>query len=148
MVRIPFMVTSIVAALLAGTYVLGSRPDGLRAEPKWRAILEPVAGGTLRGGAMVEAKGPESAHFTITIRNATPNTNLAWHMHSGTCASPGGVVGSGYPELHAGPGGTAEAAITLAIAPPASGSYLVQVHGPTGAPISCGELKPIGEGKP
>jgi hypothetical protein len=144
MVRIPFMVTSIVAGLLAGTYVIGSHPDGPRVEPKWRAILAPVGEGKVRGGAMLEAKGPESTRFTITIRDATPNTSLAWHLHSGTCASPGGVVGSGYPELHAGPGGTAEAAITLAVPPPASGTYVIQVHGPTGAPISCGDLKPIG----
>ncbi len=97
---------------------------------------------------MVEAKGDESTRFTITIRDATPNTGLAWHMHSGSCASPGGVVGAGYPELHAGPGGTAEAAVTLAISPPASGNFIIQVHGPTGAPISCGELKPIGESRP
>ena len=124
---------------------LGSNPDGSRAD-KWRAILEPVGDGKVRGGAMVEAQGDESTHFTITIRNAAPNTGLAWHLHSGTCAAPGGVVGAGYPELHSGPGGTAEAAVTLAVSPPTSGNYVIQVHGPTGAPISCGALKPIGEG--
>lgn len=146
MLRIPFMVKSIAAALLAGTYVVGTTPEGLRLDPKWRAILEPVSGAKVRGGAMVEAKGDQSTRFTITIRDATPNTSLAWHLHSGTCASPGGVVGSGYPELHAGPGGTAEAAVTLEVAPPSSGNFVIQVHGPTGAPISCGQLRPIGEG--
>lgn len=143
MVRIPLMVKAFAAAVVAGTYFLGTNPDGARAD-KWRAILEPVPGAKVRGGAMVEAKGGESTRFTITIRDATPNTGLAWHMHSGTCAAPGGVVGSGYPELHAGPGGTAEAAVTLAISPPTSGGFVIQVHGPTGAPISCGELRPIG----
>jgi hypothetical protein len=148
MVRIPLMVKSIAGALLAGTYFLGTSPDGSRADSKWRALLEPIGGGKVRGGAMVEAKGDESTRFTITIRDATPNTGLAWHMHSGSCASPGGVVGAGYPELHAGPGGTAEAAVTLAISPPTSSGFIIQVHGPTGAPISCGELKPIGESRP
>lgn len=145
MVRIPLMVKAFAAAFIAGAYVLGINPDGSRAD-KWRAILEPVGDGKVRGGAMVEAKGDES-RFTITIRDATPNTGLAWHMHTGTCAAPGGVVGSGYPELHAGPGGTAEAAVTLAISPPTSGNHVIQVHGPTGAPISCGALRPIGDNK-
>ena len=93
---------------------------------------------------MVEAKSAESARFTITIRNAPPGTSLPWHMHTGSCAAPGGPVGTGYPEQKVGPGGTAEAAVTLNVAPPSTGSYLVQVHGPTGTPTSCGDLKPIG----
>ena len=142
------MMKSIAVALLAGTYSLGTTPDGSHGDSRWRAILVPIGGAKVRGGAMVEAMGDESTRFTITIRDATPNTGLAWHMHSGTCAAPGGVVGGGYPELHAGPGGTAEAAVTLAVGPPASGNHVIQVHLPTGAPISCGELKLIGASQP
>jgi hypothetical protein len=149
MVRIPFMMKALVAAALAGTYVLGSTVhSGVVREGKWRAILEPLGGGSVRGGAMLEAKSAESTRFTITIRNATPGASLPWHLHTGTCAAPGGVVGSGYPDLHVGPGGTAEAAVTLSVTPPSSGNYVVQVHSPTGTPISCGDLKPIGENKP
>jgi hypothetical protein len=144
MVRLPYMLTTIAAAVLAGTYVLGTTPDHASADPKWRALLTPAAGSKVRGGAIAEARGSDSTRFTITIRDAAPDATYAWHMHSGTCASPGAVVGSGYPELHSGPGGTAEAAVTLPVAPPSSGSYLVQVHGPTGTPISCGELKAVG----
>jgi hypothetical protein len=136
------MLKPIAAVFFAGTTLLG--PPGTSADAKWRAILEPLAGSKVRGGTMVEAKGPASTHFTITIRDAAPNTTLAWHMHSGTCAAPGPVVGSGYPELHSGPGGTAEAAVTLAVAAPAAGNFLVQVHDPAGTPISCGALKAIG----
>jgi len=144
MLRLPYMLTTIAAAVLAGTYVLGTAPGHRAAEPKWRALLDPAAGSKVRGGAIAEARGADSTRFTITIRDAAPNATFAWHMHSGTCASPGGVVGSGYPELHSGPGGTAEAAITLGVTPPATGSYLIQVHGPTGTPISCGELRIVG----
>lgn len=148
MVRIPFMVKTLVAAVLAGAYVLGRSAGEEQGSGKWRALLEPVGGATVRGGAMVEAKGEQSTRFTITIRNAPPGNTLAWHMHSGTCAAPGAVIGSGYTELRSGPGGTAEAAVTLSVAPPAGGSFVIQVHGQTGAPISCGDLKPIGENKP
>jgi len=146
MLRIPLMAKAMMAVLLAGTYVIGSKPNRPTADARWRAILEPLAGSKVRGGVTVEAKGTESTRFTITIRDAAPNASLAWHMHSGTCANPGSPVGSGYPELHVGPGGTAEAAVTLSVAPPGTGDYLVQVHGPTGAPISCGALKSIGAG--
>ena len=144
MPRVPFMVKSLVVAVLAGLSMGASPADPSQVGTKWRAILEPAGGGKVRGGAMVEAKGDGSTRFTITIRDATPNATLAWHMHSGTCASPGGVVGSGYPELHSGPGGTAEAAVTLQVPAPGSGDFVVQVHDPSGAPISCGELKRIG----
>ncbi len=145
MVRLPYMLTTIAAAVLAGTYLIGAPSGHPPFEAKWRALLVPAAGSKVRGGAIAEAKGADSTRFTITIRDAAPNATFAWHMHSGTCASPGGVVGSGYPELHSGPGGTAEAAVTLAVSPPASGNYLVQVHGPTGTPISCGDLKSVGD---
>ena len=142
------MLRVILGTMLAGSYALATPPRTDQGNAKWRAILEPVGGGTVRGGAMVEAKGGQSTRFTITIRNATPGATLAWHMHSGTCVAPGGVIGTGYPELRSGPGGTAEAAVTLSVAPPGSTGFIIQVHGPTGAPISCGDLKAIGENRP
>jgi hypothetical protein len=135
------MLIPIAGAALAGVLLV----DQGQANPRWRAILEPVSGQTTRGGAMVEARGDESTRFTITIRNAPENTTLTWHMHTGTCAAPGGVVGAGYPELRVGPGGTAQAAVTLAISPPVSGDHIIQVHGAGGAPISCGDLRPLGQ---
>ena len=101
MLRAPSMIKSLAAVLLAGTYVLGTTPDQLETgaqdaarDPRWRAILDPIGGGTVRGGAMVEAKANQGTRFTITIRNAPANTTLPWHMHSGTCSAPGDVVGS------------------------------------------------------
>ena len=152
MLRVPFMIKGLAAALLAGTYVLSTSPDLLETDSqapggsqRWRALLEPTGGGTVRGGAMVEVKGEEGLRFTVTVRNAPANTTLPWHMHAGTCAAPGDVVGSGYPELNVGPGGTAEAAVTLKVAAPTTGAFVIQVHSPTGAAISCGDLKLIGE---
>ena len=66
-------------------------------------------------------------------------------MHTGTCASPGPVEGSGYPALPVGAGGVAQAAVTLSVAPPASGDHIIQVHGAGGTVVSCGELRAVGE---
>lgn len=124
---------ALAAGLLANA---GSAPA-----PKWRAILEPAGNSQVRGGATAEAKDG-STHFIISIRNAPPNSSLAWHMHTGTCASPGGIQGSGFPALQVGPGGTAQAAVTIAVAPPETGSYIIQVHGGGGV-VACGELKAV-----
>ncbi len=128
-----------IAALVAVGMLNGASGSAA----KWRAILEPVGGATVRGGATAEATG-DSTHFVITIRGGAPNTSLAWHMHTGTCASPGQLQGSGYPPLKVGPGGTAQAAVTLAVASPDGGSRIIQVHGAGGNVVSCGELKPVG----
>jgi len=132
--------TNPATALLAAGVLAGAVVPAA----KWRAILEPVGDSRVRGGATAEAKG-ESTHFIISIRDGAPNSSLTWHMHSGTCSSPGGVVGSGYPALRVGPGGTAQAAITLAVSPPTGGSHIIQVHGSGGDVVSCGELKQVGE---
>jgi len=91
MTRVGLMLIPIAGAAVAGALLLGGHQAD-QAGPRWRAILEPVAGQSTRGGAMVEARGDESTRFTITIRNAPENATLAWHLHSGTCAAPGDVV--------------------------------------------------------
>ena len=133
------MMTLIASLALAGVLAAGTPSPAA----KWRAILEPVGDSRVRGGATAEAKG-ESTHFIITVRGGIAGSPLAWHMRAGTCAAPGGIIGSGYPELQVGPGGTAQAAITLPVPPPNEGSHIIQVHGPGGGVVSCGELKPIG----
>ncbi len=126
------------AAILAGGLMIGAPANN-----KWRALLEPVGNATVRGGATAEAKGEGSTHFIISIRNGTPNTTLTWHMHSGSCANPGGVEGSGYPTLQVGTGGVAQAAVTLSVAPPATGGHIIQVHGAGGTVVACGELRGV-----
>jgi len=128
----------------AAAYVPGP-PD-----PRWRAILEPVGGTKVSGGVTVEAKGADSSKFTVAIRGAPANSTLIWHMHSGKCTGPGAPVGAptSYPVLRAGPGGTAEAAVTLPVAPPGSGDFVILIHLPTGTPAACGELKALGEAAP
>jgi hypothetical protein len=126
------------AVLLTAGVVAGAAPPFA----KWRALLEPVGNSTVRGGATAEAVAEGSTHFIISIRNGTPNTTLNWHMHTGTCASPGGVVGSGYPSLQVGAGGIAQAAVTLSVPAPSTGSHIIQVHA-GGAIVACGEFRSV-----
>jgi hypothetical protein len=127
-----------VAVLVTVGTLIGGAP----APAKWRALLEPVGSATVRGGATAEAKGETETHFIVSIRNGTPGTTLNWHMHTGTCAAPGGVEGSGYPPLQVGAGGIAQAAVTLSVAPPATGSHIIQVHS-GGSVVACGALRSV-----
>ncbi len=129
--------TKSAAAMLAAGILIAAAPPAA----KWRALLEPVGSASVRGGATAETQG-DGTHFIISIRNGPPNSTLNWHMHTGTCASPGGVEGSGYPVLQVGAGGVAQAAVTLAVPAPATGSHIIQVH-QDGTVVACGEFRAV-----
>ena len=155
------MLKGIFAALIPTAWLLGVTTDA-----RWSAKLQPQNGAKVSGTAVVEARGADSTRFTVSIRGATSNTSLKWHMHNGKCSEEGSIVGSetSYPELQPGGGGTAESMVVLPIAPPASGTFSIQVHGAAKAGggsepgstntagamgvgkslVACGELKPLG----
>ena len=116
----------------------------------------------MSGTATVEAKGADSTLFTVSVKGAASIATLNWHMHKGKCSEAGSIVGTptAYPELKPGTGGSAEAMVTLPVAPPAGGTFSIQVHRPAAggegaapsdgagamgskATVACGELKPL-----
>lgn len=151
----------IVTALIPTAYLLG-----ITADARWTATLQPQNGTKVSGTAVVEARGADSTRFSVSIRGATPNTSLKWHLHNGKCTEDGTVVGieTSYPELKPGGGGTAESMVVLPVAPPSSGAFSIHVHGPAKAgggsgsaaaysagsmgmdksTVACGDLKPLG----
>jgi hypothetical protein len=152
------MLKGIAAVLFSATYLFGVSSDA-----RWSASLQPQNGAKVSGTATVEAKGADSTRFTVSVKGAAPNATLAWHMHNGKCTEEGSIVGTptDYPELKPGSSGSAEAMVTLPVAPPAGGTFSIQVHRPAaggegGAPsagasamgskatVACGELKPLG----
>ena len=151
------MLKGIAAALFSATYLLGVSSDA-----RWSATLQSQNGSKVSGTATVEAKGADSTQFTVSIKGAAPSTTLNWHMHNGKCSEAGTIVGAqtAYPELKPGTSGTAEAMVTLAVAPPSGGTFSIQVHRPAAggeggaakdagamgskATVACGELKPLG----
>lgn len=123
---------------------LGLAALSLAGAPLWRATLEPKDGSTVRGTATVEAVGTDSSRATVQITGAKSGSTVAWHIHNGACAAPGPVFGSAsaYPVLKVGSDGSAQATVTLAGAPPASGTYSVSVHKSAAdmTPVACGAL--------
>ncbi|WP_411282139.1 hypothetical protein [Gemmatimonas sp.] len=113
----------------------------------WNATLQSMAGTKVAGTA--SAMAGTSAGTTmaeVTISGAPANGEHPWHIHSGTCASGGGIVGpaTDYMPIKADASGNGKSMATVNIAAPTSGDYHVNVHmSPTDMKtiVACGDLK-------
>ncbi len=113
----------------------------------WAAAVKGTAGMKLHGSASV--KGTEDGKQTMVdfkIKNDVAGSVRPWHIHSGSCAKTGGVVGGGasYPPITINAKGTGEGKATLAMMVPDTGSYYVNVHESAanmGHSVACGDLK-------
>lgn len=97
------------------------------------------------GVARARVIGGEST-INVTIRGATPGAVHPWHLHDGSCASGGGIVGPAYAytPLTIGADGTANGSAkvtgTLSEAKP----YHVNVHASASelsTIVACGDIK-------
>jgi hypothetical protein len=67
-------------------------------------------------------------------------SEFAAHVHRGVCAEGGPVAAALNPVVPAMPG-TGSSTTTLETAEvPANEPLFVQIHGPSGAPIACGDI--------
>ena len=136
-------------AALAGVSLVGLPGLG---DKEWKATLSARNGSQIEGTADVEAKSADSTKMDIEVKQAVASATYAWHMHSGSCAANGPVVGAmdAYPKLTTDDKGSADLEVTLAVPAPSSGEYSVHVHAPSadtaaaGASVACGDLKPVG----
>lgn len=115
--------------------------------PMWQGEIRPEGGTSVTGTAMVmpaAASGQTAA--TVTLSGAPANGTHPWHLHSGTCAAKGPIVGppAAYTPLTVDANGAARLEATLPFATPATGSYSVNIHmSPTqmGMIVGCADLK-------
>jgi hypothetical protein len=110
----------------------------------WNATLRPQNNSGVGGTAKLQTAVAASA-VTVTISGAMPNAHLPWHIHSGTCATGGPIVGSAsaYPPLHVAANGTATATTSIGVALNEEQKYHVNVHKSDtemNVIISCGDL--------
>lgn len=119
----------------------------------------PISGKTGDWAASLTARNNSSVHGTagvqsavvgaavhISISGATPGAVHPWHVHSGSCANSGGVIGSvgDYSVLTVGADGTASATVTIGAPLTEGNAYSVNVHrsvSELGTIIACGDLK-------
>lgn len=125
------------AAAVAFTAVL--------APMKWTAHLSPMAGSKIEGTATVTPDGANKMTITITVAGGEKGQVLPWHVHTGKCATGGGVYGpaAAYKPIELDPYGAAKITVTIPAASPESGDYHVNIHKSSsdmGTIVSCGDL--------
>ncbi len=116
---------------------------------EWRATIlsNDVLHWSVTGAATVrEISGNNAFTASISLRNDLTGTARPWHVHAGTCADAGGIVGedAAYPRLSIGTDGAAAATVMIrgaALDP--EQPYHVNVHESNAqftTLIACGDL--------
>jgi hypothetical protein len=107
----------------------------------WTANLQPVG---VRGEVTVDSPTTGEAKVTIALKGGAPSTEYPWHVHAGTCATGGAIVGGAdrYAGLSVGAEGTSTGSATVR-ALDGTKEYHVNVHRSRAdmTVISCGNLK-------
>jgi hypothetical protein len=112
---------------------------------EWSATLASMNNSNVRGSVTAKS-AVAGAGVTINITGAQSGARHPWHVHRGTCANSGSIVGGAdeYPVLEPGSAGTATASANIEVALSEDSQYSVNVHrSPTelGAIIACGDLR-------
>ena len=109
----------------------------------WDANLSPRANSGVSGSAAARSTLVNSG-ASVRIWGAQSGARHPWHVHTGTCASGGPILGaaSAYPVLAVGSNGGATASASLDVALSEGQSYHVNVHRSPAdmSVISCGDL--------
>jgi hypothetical protein len=111
------------------------------------AMTDTTAGaGQVSGTATVTAgMGADQTSAEITVSGLAGGNTYPWHVHSGSCATGGPIVGppDAYTPLTVSASGSADAKAQIPIATPTSGQYHVNVHksqAEMNVIIACGDL--------
>ena len=132
---------STVVAVLAVALTFAARPH-----VAWDGMVLGVGGSKIRGeGEMVAGKTPGTTAVEVSVARDAAGAVRPWHVHVGSCAKGGPILGSAsaYPALRVNGKGAAEGEATLRLALPDSGSYYVNVHESAVAMskiVACGDL--------
>lgn len=114
---------------------------------EWRADLLGVdAYAAIRGEAQVSyTLGAQSFMASIEVLFDEPNVDRPWHVHFGSCATDGAIVGppEAYPPLMTNADGTDTVSVLVPERVDPAGQYHVNVHlsaDQLGTIIACGDL--------
>ena len=134
------MKTTVVAAF-AVALTFAARPH-----VAWDGMVLGVGGSKIRGEVeMVAGKTPGTTAVEVSVARDAAGAVRPWHVHVGSCAKGGPVLGAAaaYPTLRVNGKGAAEGEATLRLALPDSGSYYVNIHESASAMakiVACGDL--------
>jgi hypothetical protein len=118
---------------------------GVAAAPADQAVtanITPLAGSGITGEVLIEPAA-DATHVSVTLHGAEAGQHQG-HIHTGTCAQPGGVVAPLEPVTLSDAGhGTAMATVDVPAATLRDGRHIVVYHeagGSPGAPVACAEI--------
>jgi superoxide dismutase, Cu-Zn family len=115
-------------------------------EPReWSATVEPRGGSSVRANVRA-GTAPGQTAVAINLAGGETGGAHPWHVHRGTCATGGDIVGdpAAYPILRPTSAGAATATAHIAVQLVPGESYHVNVHRSAqalGEVIGCGDLR-------
>jgi hypothetical protein len=110
----------------------------------WTTTIKAKGASSMRGtGKALVADGKTTA--TVSLEGAAAGAVHPWHIHEGTCASGGPIVGdaAAYTPLTVGADGRAQGSAQLAVRLDEAHHYFVNVHASPGdmaTIVACGDL--------
>lgn len=115
-------------------------------ESQWDATLEGRPGFLTVAGTGFASTTAVSSTASVNITGATPGAVHPWHVHAGTCASGGPIVGdpNAYTPLQVGTGGAASGVATIDVVLQPQQSYFINVHASPAdlaTIVACGDLQ-------
>ncbi len=139
------LIIGLVAAMT--TTVMAAVPSAVHLRTEWSAKITGKDGRKVTGSATaVPTADGAGTLVSVTLEGDTPGATRPWHVHSGSCAASGGVVGGGraYSALTIDPKGHATGKATLAVTLPDTGKFYVNIHDAATAMsiiVACGDLQ-------
>jgi hypothetical protein len=133
-------------ALVLGAGLAGACATVPVFEPRdWNASVEPRAGSDVRANVRA-VSAPGQTAVSINLIGGESGGAHPWHIHRGTCATGGAIVGAAdaYPLLRPTTAGAANAAAHIRVQLVPGENYHVNVHRSAAALnqiIGCGDLR-------
>ncbi|WP_373060966.1 hypothetical protein [Gemmatimonas sp.] len=138
------MTAAAVALLMA---MSSAEANGaVRRHVAWDGVVQGLGGSKIRGEVeMVAGKVSGTTAVEVTYARDAAGAVRPWHVHVGSCAKGGPVLGaaSAYPLLRVNGKGAAKGEATLRLVLPDSGSFYVNIHESAAAMtriVACGDL--------
>lgn len=116
-------------------------------QTQWSAQLTGRDGRKVSGRATATATADgKGTAVTVTLEGDTPGATRPWHIHAGSCAQSGAVVGGGraYTPIAIDAKGQGSGKATLAVPLADSATYYVNIHDAAAAMgiiVACGDLR-------
>lgn len=142
----PLRVLKTALTLAACSALTAFAAERVRRSTEWRAAVAGKDGRKVSGTATARpTTDGAGTDVVVTINGDTPGATRPWHVHAGSCAKAGPVLGGAraYPPMTIDRSGQGTASATIAMALSDTGAYYVNIHDAAAAMgiiVACGDL--------